>query len=135
MGKRGRPKKNLDAKQIEEIERLSGLGLSMEDIAQTFDLSAKSLDTKMNENEEIKAAIMRGRAKRKKECVSKLAAHIDAGNVTSLLFYLKTQCGWKEGGEMDAGKNVPPLVLSYNQEKLKKAREDWDSITNGTVTN
>jgi hypothetical protein len=78
--------------EIAKIKLYAGLGSTQEDIAR---LIGKASST-FRENEAAKSAFEEGKAEVKAKVAGKLVGDALAGNTTAQIFYLKTQCGWKE---------------------------------------
>jgi len=91
----GRPKKVLDARQVVELEKLAAI-LTMEQIADFFGMANSTLRRKMAEDEGIKSAYKRGKAKAVSGVGQTLLSLAKEGNITAICFYLKTQAGWRE---------------------------------------
>lgn len=82
---------------IEKIENMSGMGLTMEQIASIFGVNKRTLERRMHEDDRLKDALDSGRAKahlRISNVAYKMAA---SGNVPAMtMFWLKCRAGWKE---------------------------------------
>jgi len=86
----GRKKKILTPEQIAELEKLQEL------IADFFNISDRTLRNRMKEDPEIYAAYKKGKAAAISHAAEKLHQAIDNGNLTAIIFFLKTKAGFKE---------------------------------------
>lgn len=88
-----KPKIKID---LAKVESLAANGLTQEQIALALGISASTLDNRKRENVEFVDAIKRGKAKGIALVTNKLMESIKGGNITGMIFFLKTQAGWKE---------------------------------------
>lgn len=109
----------LDDRQIELIESCAGRGLTLDDIAAIIKVNPRTLDRKLAEYPEVRAAYDRGRAIAKKLVVDKLFEQIMEGKTSAIIFYLKTQCGWRETDKPEA---FAGNVTIYIPEKVKEVQ-------------
>lgn len=122
-----KPKIELD---IQKVEELAGLGLTKEEIALSLGVSYSTLNRRAKEFEEVETAIQRGRALANIKVAGELMKAIECGNVTAMIFYLKTRAGWTEkirtevtGADGEILKVENRLDLSgVSLENLKAAR-------------
>lgn len=91
-------------KQIDlnEVERLAGLGLTMEQIAASLGISRTTLQTRKAESEQFAQAIQKGQASGIATIANALWENARGGNVTAQIFFLKARAQWKDRHE-DAG--------------------------------
>ena len=94
-----KPKIELDLAKVEE---LAGLGLTREQIALSLGVSYSTLNRRAKESEEIETAMKRGRALANIKVAGELMKAIEKGNVTAIIFYLKTRAGWTEKQKIEA---------------------------------
>ncbi len=83
----------LDEAQIAQVEALSAY-LSIEQIANYFGFSEDTFYELKKRDPRILRAYKKGKAKAIGIVASKLMKLIDQGDVTAIIFYLKTQGGW-----------------------------------------
>ena len=88
-----KPKIHIDLKQVES---LAANGLTQEQIACALGISESTLTKRKKENTDFTDAIKRGKAKGIALVTNKLMESIKGGNMTGMIFFLKTQAGWKE---------------------------------------
>ncbi len=96
--KPGRKPINID---LEELERLAGMGLSERQIAAAMDISNSTL-TRKKHIEQIGHALKKGRAKAVAAVSSKLFDNAMDGKETSAIFFLKNRDpeNWKDRQEV-----------------------------------
>ena len=88
-----KPKIHIDLKQVES---LAANGLTQEQIAAALGISESTLHQRKRDCADFAAAIKRGKAKGIALVTNKLMESIKGGNMTGMIFFLKTQAGWKE---------------------------------------
>lgn len=81
---------------IVTTEKLSSLGLTLEQIRDYFGISNGMWISRKKEYPELGLALKRGRSKRIAKVSGRLMEQIDAGNVPAMIFYLKTRAGWRD---------------------------------------
>ena len=89
------PQKKIEI-DLKKVELLAARGLSFEQIATALGISDKTLLKRRRENSEVSEAIKRGKERGIAQVANKLFDQALAGNTTAMIFYLKTQAGWKE---------------------------------------
>ena len=115
-----KPKIHIDLKQVES---LAANGLTDEQIASALGISRTTLANRKRENEQFVQAIKRGKAKGIALVTNKLMESIKGGNMTAMIFFLKTQAGWKETNVQEHtganGTALQPPVFNFNPVKPK----------------
>lgn len=115
-----KPKIQIDLKQVES---LAANGLTQEQIAAALGISERTLRSRKGEIADFADAIKRGKAKGIALVTNKLMESIKAGNMTGMIFFLKTQAGWKETNVQEhTGKDGTALqapVFSFQPVKPK----------------
>lgn len=115
-----KPKIHIDLKQVES---LAANGLTDEQIASALGISRTTLSNRKRENEQFVLAIKRGKAKGIALVTNKLMESIKGGNITGMIFFLKTQAGWKETNVQEHtganGTALQPPVFNFNPVKPK----------------
>lgn len=116
----GRPPIVLTEEQIAQIETLASV-LRVEQIADYFGISHVTFYEIMKRDPRVSLNYKRGKAKAVEGVASNLVAKCNAGDVPSMIFYLKTQGRWKENHDQPEV-NVNVNVISDEQ----KAKRDLD---------
>lgn len=88
----------LTDEQVAKIEMLAQY-LTLEQIADHLGICRKTLLNKRKEHPEIEASYRKGKAKAIETTAQSLMSNIAAGKEASIIFFLKTQAGWKENKE------------------------------------
>ena len=108
-----KPKIHIDLKQVES---LAANGLTQEQIAAALGISERTLRSRKGEIADFADAIKRGKAKGIALVTNKLMESIKGGNMTGMIFFLKTQAGWKETNVQElTGANGDPISLLLTQ--------------------
>ena len=108
-----KPKIHIDLKQVES---LAANGLTQEQIASALGISERTLRSRKGEIADFADAIKRGKAKGIALVTNKLMESIKGGNMTGMIFFLKTQAGWKETNVQEVtGANGDPISLLLTQ--------------------
>jgi hypothetical protein len=81
--------------QYIQVEALSAY-LTQEQIADYLGIARSTFNKKLDEDESLYGHYKKGKAKAIGKAASKLLEAIDKGNMTAIIFFLKTQAGWKE---------------------------------------
>jgi len=116
-----KPKIQID---LNKVESLAANGLTQEQIACALGISESTLTKRKKENTDFTDAIKRGKAKGIALVTNKLMESIKGGNMTGMIFFLKTQAGWKEtnvqehtganGGAIQVNTTVMTPEEAYN---------------------
>lgn len=91
----GRSACSLTEAQIAEVETLAAV-LTTEQIADYFGIGRRTFYSLMERDPEIAARYKRGRARAVGSIAQSLIAKARSGNTTAMIFFLKTQGGWRE---------------------------------------
>lgn len=101
-------------KEISQIEAMAGLGLTREDICNVLGVSSDTLLRRLNEgNEQLAAALKRGKAIAKVNVSQKLYNKAVEGNPSMIKFYMTHQGGWGKKKEYQYDEYGMPY-LSYD---------------------
>lgn len=85
------PPKTLNAKELEEVEAMAGLGLRYEDIARIKGMSDDTL------KKYAQTQLQRGKSKAKAKVMQTAFQMATSGKTPAMtMFWLKTQAGWRE---------------------------------------
>lgn len=99
------PFKTLRPDQLNEVETLAAV-LNVDQIADYFSMGRRTFYDLMARNEEIAASYKRGKARAVGSIAQNLIAKARSGHVTAMIFYLKTQGGWRETMEIESRTEV-----------------------------
>lgn len=81
---------------LAKVEELASRGLNNEQIAACLGICEDTLYTKQRQLTEFSEAIKKGKAKGIQQVANALFEAALSGNITAMIFFLKTQGGWKE---------------------------------------
>lgn len=102
---------------LAKVEQLAALGLSREQIASSLGISQRTLYNRQADDAEFAEAIKRGRSKGVSVVASKLMEQVKSGNITAMIFYLKTQGGWRETQRTElTGADGGPIEVKSNDQ-------------------
>jgi len=116
----GRPTKSLTPAQIAEVETLAAV-LTTSQIADYFGIGRTTFFSMMERNPEIAERYKRGKAKAIGAIAQGLIAKARGGDTTSMIFFLKTQAGWRETATIEH--NVPPESAAVISDGARKFTE------------
>ena len=121
-----KPKIHIDLKQVES---LAANGLTHEQIAAALGISESTLTKRKKENTDFTDAIKRGKAKGIALVTNKLMESIKGGNMTGMIFFLKTQAGWKETNVQEhTGANGKPLIPSAKEMTTDELKAELEAL-------
>lgn len=121
-----KPKIHIDLKQVES---LAANGLTHEQIAAALGISESTLTKRKKENTDFTDAIKRGKAKGIALVTNKLMESIKGGNMTGMIFFLKTQAGWKETTVQEhTGANGKDLIPSAKQMTTDELKAELEAL-------
>jgi hypothetical protein len=86
--------------QKAEVETLAAV-LTAEQVADYFGIGRRTFYSMMQRDEEIAARYKRGKAKAIGVIAQGLINKARAGDTTSMIFFLKTQAGWRETSQVE----------------------------------
>ena len=81
---------------LAKVESLAAQGLTDQQIADALGISRATVTRNKRDNDAFDAAIKRGKAKGIALVSSKLMEQVKGGNITAMIFFLKTRAGWSE---------------------------------------
>lgn len=84
---------------LEEVERLASLGLTMDQIAAALGIGTRTLERRKADLAEMAEAIKAGQAKGIATIANALWQNANGGNVTAQIFFLKARAKWKDRHE------------------------------------
>jgi len=95
--KRGpKPRVVVDEEMLLKVEQLAGQGLTQEEIANYFGLKRGGWYKTINNNPIIRQHVERGRVKTLAAVSGKLMELVKKGNLSAIIFFLKTKGRWSE---------------------------------------
>lgn len=117
-----KPRIQIDLRKVEEYAQVCD---NEEEIANALGISYSTLQSRKRESEEFRIAIKRGKAKANVFVGGKLMEKIKSGDTASIIFYMKSRCGWRETQKIEADvitREEPPygLVEIYAKLRAKK---------------
>ena len=96
----GHPARILNEAEKGEVETLAAV-LSSEQIAEYLDMGRRTFYSLMQGDEDLAARYKRGRARAVGAVAQSLIAKARGGNITAMIFFLKTQAGWRETDRLE----------------------------------
>ena len=111
--KGGRPKRVLTEQEIEQVTELAGRH-SIAQIANYLGIGETNFHAIKKRQTEVLEAYKKGKVKAIDEVASLLIQKARDGDVTSMIFYLKTQAGWSEKQHFDITSNTDAILPSIN---------------------
>lgn len=105
---------------LARVESLAAQGLTEGQIADALGISPRTLTNRKSDSADFAEAIKRGKAKGIAVVTSKLMEQVKGGNVTAMIFFLKTRAGWSERQDADLDREAKKLEV----EKLRRELED-----------
>jgi len=96
----GRPPITLDEAQKAEIETLAAV-LSVQQIADYLGIGKTTFFAMINRDPEIAKRYKRGKARAIGAIAQSLVTKARSGDTASMMFYLKTQAGWRETATLE----------------------------------
>lgn len=104
-----RPRFEFTEDQIDQIERLAAV-LTVKQMADYFGISERTFLNRRNDDARVSAAYKKGRAAAIAAIGGSLLQQAQSGNITAMIFYLKTQAGWRDKVEVEHSGN-PEIVV------------------------
>lgn len=120
-------KQEVDAKEVEKLAPY----LNMEQLADYFGICYKTLERQCVRNPAIKSAYKRGKARAIGVIAESLVSKARKGNEKCMIFFLKTQAGWRE---TDRPEDIPNSQLD-NVLEIVRAVKPSASVTDETDAN
>lgn len=115
--KGGRPAKVLTDEQVVQVEALAAF-LTLEQVADYFGIGRTTFHSIMKRQPEVSERYKKGRMKAVVSVGKSLIDQAREGNTTAIIFYLKTQGGWKETQSVDltlANEDKPKVYKSLKE--------------------
>lgn len=124
-----RPFITLTQDQKAEVETLAAV-LTAEQVADYFGIARRTFYSMMQRDEEIAARYKRGKARAIGVIAQGLINKARSGDTTSMIFFLKTQAGWRETTHVATVEpDVEPLDLSsLSDERLHELMDIMEEV-------
>lgn len=135
MKKKGRPPSLvITPETLKEIERMSGLGLTQNQLASYYGISRVTWHKMKNKDERLNFVVKKGKSKAIEIVAGKLMEKINAGNLSAMIFYLKTQAGWTEKNALvvDNKSKYKKIEYKINTDDPIEASKIYQSIMTGS---
>jgi hypothetical protein len=113
----------LTDEQKAEVETLAAV-LTAEQVADYFGIGRRTFYSMMQRDDEIAARYKRGKAKAIGVIAQGLINKARAGDTTSMIFFLKTQAGWRETAQIEHMLPGEPEITSASAFKQLTAYLD-----------
>lgn len=114
----GRPPKELTAAQTAEVETLAAV-LTTAQMADYFGIGRTTFFALLERDEAIAERYKRGKARAIGAIAQSLIAKARGGDTASMIFYLKTQGGWRETAVVEhSGPEGGPILISDARARL-----------------
>jgi hypothetical protein len=111
--KGGRPAKEITEDQMAQVEAL-GAVLSLEQVADYFGIGKTTFYAIMERQPEVGERYKKGKSRAISDVAQGLLKQARDGNLTAMMFYLKTQAGWRETEpKSEDQESAPPLSISF----------------------
>jgi len=100
--------------ETKELQRLAGLGLSVEQCANVMGYSRATLFRRIKDDPKCLRLYKIGKDQAAGKIAGKLFEQAMDGNVACIIFYLKTQCGWRETDHNTVA-DIPPITITVEK--------------------
>ena len=117
----------LDGDNLAKFEALASV-LTQEQIGEYFGVSKRTITNEMRRNQKAASAFYRGKAQAVASVASTLLSKAKEGDNACMMFYLKTQAGWRETQNIDHTTNGESL----NRPVTKLTDEELANIASGS---
>lgn len=125
-----RPQKELSNEEKAQVEALAAF-LSAEQIADYLGVGRTTFYAMMDRDNEISERYKRGRAKAVGSVAQGLLKEARNGNLGAMIFYLKTQAGWRETNNVEiSGQDGGPIRIAR-----ELSEDDLLAIASGSRDN
>lgn len=109
----GRPAKSLSEAQKAEVETLAAV-LNVGQIADYFGVGRTTFFAILERDAEVAERYKRGKAKAIGAVAQSLITKARAGDTASMIFYLKTQAGWRETAVLEHSTPEDRSAVAYD---------------------
>lgn len=127
---KGTVKKKVASEDLPKIKKMAAAGLTINQIASLIDMSSASLERRIRDSEELKAAIAKGRAEAILNVATSAYRQALSGRVPAMtMFYLKCRAGWKETQAIEhTGKDGESLFTSFTDMVKRLGSEENEGV-------
>jgi IS30 family transposase len=98
------------------IERMASNGATLDQIATVLEVSPRTLDNWLR-RDDVRQCYARAKLKAVDQIAGALYAKALAGDVTCMIFYLKTQAGWREVKESQLPEGSQVIIYVPRREE------------------
>jgi hypothetical protein len=128
VNKGGRPTIVLTPEQIVEVGEMAQ-GMTADQIADNLGISRDTFFQILNRQPEVNIFYKRGKAALIRETAGELVKKIRQGDLSAIIFFLKTQAGWREKQDInlvneDGSLKAPGTILVEYVSAKDKKKED-----------
>lgn len=113
----GRPATELTKEQIQEVQTLSAV-LNQSQTADYLGIPYRTFQAILSRDEKVSASYKKGKAKAISNVANDLLQQTREGNTAAMMFYLKTQAGWRET-DVDTQRETPKVYIIQPKEVEK----------------
>ena len=113
----GRPATELTEEQIQEVQTLSAV-LNQSQTADYLGIPYSTFQAILSRDEKVSASYKKGKAKAINNVANDLLQQTREGNTAAMMFYLKTQAGWRET-DVDTQRETPKVYIIQPKEVEK----------------
>jgi hypothetical protein len=113
-----RPTKTLTPSQLAEVETLAAV-LTTAQMADYFGIGRTTFFSILDRDPEVSERYKRGKARAIGAIAQSLIQKARGGDTASMIFYLKTQAGWRETTAIEhSGPDCGPVVIASGKDRL-----------------
>jgi len=118
-----RPKRTFSPEDLDKIAKMSGHGMTIEQIGHIFGLERAQFNEYVAKIPELKQTILKGRSLALKQITETLFSKAMSGDNTCLIFYLKCRAQWKDTMSVEFEDKSPAKEMTEDQknEMVRKA--------------
>jgi len=135
MKKKGRtPSFKVTPEVLKEVEVMAGNGLTQIQIAAYYGVTYATLNNAKIRDKSLDFAIKKGKSKSILFVTGKLMEKIKQGNLSAIIFYLKTQAGWNEKSTLELKDKIKSKKSDYKLDTMDaiEASKIYQSIMTGS---
>lgn len=115
-------KLQITSDHIAVIESMAANGATLDQIATVLNISPRTLDSWL-QREDVRQTYLRAKFKAINQIAGALYAKALAGDVTCMIFYLKTQAGWREPKESQLPEGSQVVIYIPERQCVNKSSE------------